>query len=66
MSTAMNRRTFLKKTTAAATLLRSGSAQARTDAPNIVFILGDNYSWLHLHPYGCQAIDSPNFDRIAG
>jgi N-sulfoglucosamine sulfohydrolase len=33
--------------------------------PNILFCLGDNYSWPHLAPYGCNAIRSPNFDRIA-
>lgn len=33
--------------------------------PNILFCLGDNYSWSHLPPYGCDAIQAPNFVRVA-
>lgn len=33
--------------------------------PNILFCLGDNYSWSHLPPYGCEAIQAPNFTRVA-
>ena len=40
----------------------AGPGQAR---PNILFCLGDNYSWSHLPPYGCDAIQAPNFARVA-
>lgn len=33
--------------------------------PNILYILADNFFWNHLGAYGCKAIASPNFDRIA-
>ena len=46
----------------AAAPFMSGSDPTR---PNILFCLGDNYSWLHLPPYGCNAIQAPNFGRIA-
>jgi N-sulfoglucosamine sulfohydrolase len=36
-----------------------------TARPNILFCLGDNFSWPHLAPYGCGAIRTPNFDRVA-
>ncbi len=38
---------------------------AQPSRPNILFCLGDNYSWLHLPSYGCNAIQAPNFERIA-
>lgn len=40
----------------------AGAGHAR---PNILFCLGDNYSWSHLPPYGCDAIQAPNFARVA-
>lgn len=40
----------------------SGPGQVR---PNILLCLGDNYSWSHLPPYGCDAIQAPNFARVA-
>lgn len=33
--------------------------------PNILFCLGDNFSWSHLPPYGCDVIQAPAFARIA-
>ena len=39
----------------------AGQGQTR---PNILFCLGDNYSWSHLPPYGCDAIEAPNFARV--
>lgn len=46
---------------AAAPILSAGEPTR----PNILFCLGDNYSWLHLPPYGCNVIQAPNFERIA-
>lgn len=55
----LNRRTFLS---GIAGLAATKFASAR---PNILYILADNFSWNHLGAYGCKAIASPNFDRIA-
>lgn len=55
----LNRRTFLS---GIAGLTAARFAPAR---PNILYILADNFSWNHLGAYGCKAIASPNFDRIA-
>ncbi len=35
------------------------------DAPNIVFIMGDDWSWPHASVLGDPVVKTPNFDRIA-
>lgn len=33
--------------------------------PNILLIISDDQSWEHASAYGCQAIETPAFDRVA-
>lgn len=33
--------------------------------PNILLAIADDQSWPHTGAYGCQAVDTPGFDRIA-
>jgi len=33
--------------------------------PNILFCISDDQSWEHASAYGCKAINTPNFDRVA-
>ncbi len=33
--------------------------------PNILFIMSDDQSWVHAGAYGCKAVNTPAFDRIA-
>ena len=58
----LNRREFLGGSAAAAvaTGMKSG-----TSRPNIVYILADNFYWNHVGAYGCKAIKTPHFDRVA-
>ena len=36
-----------------------------SSAPNIVFILADDASWKHFGVYGCNAVNTPNIDKMA-
>ncbi|MFP5208042.1 MAG: sulfatase [Acidobacteriota bacterium] len=60
----LSRREFISGTTAAAfaSQIKSKSISKR---PNILYILADNFFWNHMGAYGCKAIATPNFDRIA-
>ena len=62
----LNRRDFIGGTAGLA-VAKAGLAAAKVtpSRPNILYILADNFSWNHLGAYGCKAIASPNFDRIA-
>ena len=33
--------------------------------PKIVFILADDASWKHFGVYGCNAVNTPNVDKMA-
>jgi arylsulfatase A-like enzyme len=43
----------------------SGRKQAAPDAPNIVVIMGDDWSWPHASILGDKTVKTPHFDRIA-
>ncbi len=44
---------------------RTRSASERTDRPNILFAIADDLSWPHCSAYGCRAVSTPAFDRVA-
>ena len=46
-------------------LLLSWFASGDTKRPNILFAIADDWSFGHAGAYGCQWVDTPNFDRIA-
>ena len=33
--------------------------------PNILLVISDDQSWIHAGAYGCEAVRTPNFDRVA-
>lgn len=61
-------RTFLRAMSIATVLLLS-ACQRNPDplagAPNILFVIADDWSYPHAGVYGDQAVKTPNFDRIA-
>ena len=73
MGTYMNRREFIKKTSAAAGALglsMTGSAFAASsktdkDKPNIIFIFADQLRSHALGCYGNDQLSTPNIDRLA-
>lgn len=46
-------------------LLTSSAAANAADRPNILFIIFDDAGWQHFGAYGCDWVETPNFDRIA-
>ena len=61
-----SRRTFLKTTlgaAAAAGFYCAGEVSA--SRPNILFVIADDWSWVHSRIAGCKAVETPNFDRVA-
>ncbi|MDF2377857.1 MAG: sulfatase-like hydrolase/transferase [Verrucomicrobiales bacterium] len=44
---------------------KSTGKPASADAPNIVVIMGDDWSWPHASILGDKTVKTPNFDRIA-
>jgi arylsulfatase A-like enzyme len=45
--------------------LTAGAAKPKADAPNIVVIMGDDWSWPHASILGDPVAKTPTFDRIA-
>ncbi|MEM7015182.1 MAG: sulfatase-like hydrolase/transferase, partial [Verrucomicrobiota bacterium] len=41
------------------------SAAAESDKPNILFAIADDWSFGHAGVYGCDWVETPNFDRLA-
>ncbi|TWT84288.1 Arylsulfatase [Planctomycetes bacterium CA13] len=35
------------------------------DKPNILFAIADDATWRHFGAYGCEFVETPNFDRVA-
>jgi N-sulfoglucosamine sulfohydrolase len=63
---ATSRRTFLSAACVVPVILRRGAkAQAADGRPNILYCLGDDYSWPHACVYGDKALRTPTFDRVA-
>ncbi len=71
MGTPLQRRNFLKVSSAAAWLGASGclttpmKTSKITEKPNIVLILTDDQGYQDLGCYGARDIDTPNIDRLA-
>lgn len=43
----------------------SKSAEVDHSPPNILFAISDDQSYPHASAYGCQFVNTPNFDRVA-
>jgi arylsulfatase A-like enzyme len=43
----------------------SGPAQTRQTAPNILFVIADDWSYPHAGVYGDRTVSTPAFDRVA-
>jgi arylsulfatase A-like enzyme len=39
--------------------------EVASDRPNILFVIMDDVTYLHMGAYGCDWVNTPNFDRIA-
>lgn len=68
---AMNRRTFLNSlaqgagAVMAAGQIFSAGCDTRRKRPNILLAISDDQSWEHFGAYGCKAMKTPAFDRVA-
>ena len=40
-------------------------AAAKGSRPNMLFIIFDDWGWNHSGAYGCDWVETPNFDRVA-
>ena len=47
-------------------LLLPGVLPPEDDRPNILFVIADDWSWLHAGAYGDTVIQTPTIDRMAG
>ncbi|MGB9906010.1 MAG: sulfatase/phosphatase domain-containing protein [Candidatus Saccharicenans sp.] len=69
MSEKINRRDFLKLTTAGALSLpqvfSSISCRTKGSPPNIIFILSDDHACRAISAYGSRLIQTPHLDRLA-
>ncbi|GAB5521194.1 MAG: sulfatase [Rhodothermales bacterium] len=45
--------------------LAPSHAPQSADPPNILFVIGDDWSWLHVGAYGDTVVQTPNLDRLA-
>ncbi len=43
----------------------TASADERERAPNIIYAISDDQSWIHAGAYGLPEVRTPNFDRVA-
>jgi N-sulfoglucosamine sulfohydrolase len=46
-------------------VLSTGKFSESSELPNILFLIGDNWSYEHAGANGCSAVKTPVFDRIA-
>lgn len=44
---------------------KSEQKEQTTKKPNILFCIMDDASWQHMSAYGCDWVNTPNFDRLA-
>ncbi len=42
------------------------AAESPSKRPNILFAIADDWSFGHAGAYGCEWVNTPNFDRVAG
>lgn len=62
----MNPFLFPKRLGLAMVILCAASLRAgESPRPNILFIISDDQSWLHIGAMGCKAVKTPIFDRVA-
>ena len=43
----------------------AANAEEGADRPNILFVIADDWGWPHASIYGCEWVNTPNFDRVA-
>lgn len=55
----------VEKTKETVRIARRGEKLTNPDAPNIVVIIGDDWSWPHASILGDKTVNTPTFDRIA-
>lgn len=66
MAPATSRRKFLGAACVVpAIIARRSKALAADRRPNILYCLGDDYSWPHAGVYGDKVVHTPTFDRVA-
>ena len=46
-------------------LLAAPAVAAADDRPNVLFVIADDWGWPHAGAYGCDWVETPNFDRVA-
>ena len=46
-------------------LLVAAAPAVAADRPNILFVIADDWGWPHAGAYGCDWVETPNFDRVA-
>jgi N-sulfoglucosamine sulfohydrolase len=66
----MKRRDFLKTTgmlacCSLAGRLAAAAPRAKSDRPNILLAIADDWSYGHAGAYGCDWVKTPNFDKLA-
>ena len=66
----ISRRNFLKTTlgmgaAAVATGMLKAKNKKTSSSPNILFCIADDWTWIHSGIEGCDAVDTPNFDKVA-
>jgi len=55
----------LAGTTVLSSALCCTTPPKKSKRPNILFAISDDQSWLHAGAYGCSAVRTPAFDRVA-
>ncbi len=61
-----SRRTFIRQAAGMAGFVAlTGGCRRPIRRPNILVAISDDQSWLHTGAFGCRAVQTPAFDRIA-
>ena len=61
----MSRRTCQYALCAAVLVAAAASFRPVDDRPNVLFVIADDWSWLHLGAYGDSVVSTPTIDRLA-